>query len=275
MTIYQQIIDVCNGQEGNIITTSHIKEMVWMKYKTNRTSVIPSDYCYNRINEGIRFNQHLFIILNRGEYKFIGEHYPYSGFIFFQPKGTSEERVVGEWRHGDYYVWERIANIPDEKYRPELNTNGGLNQAQIQLLYEEYMRVLELEVKIFGCQPTETRHLIGRLGEFKSALLTNGTLAREINQHGFDVIGASGRRISVKTTAQKSGFVSINQNTLDKVDDLIILQFHDGEFKTMYHGTIHEAVTVARTWKNTYELSVSKAKKLMKDQRTKTNQHMS
>lgn len=268
MTIYQQIIDVCQDKEGKILTTRHIKDTVWMKYKTNRSSVIPSDYCYNRINEGIRFNQHLFVMLNRGEYKFIGEQYPYSGLILFKPKGTSEERVVGEWKHGDYYVWERIANIPDEKYRPELNTKGGLNQEQIQRLYEDYMQLLELEVKIFDCQPTETRHLIGRLGEFKSALLTKGTLAREVNQHGFDVIGSSGRRISVKTTAQKSGFVSINQNTLDKVDDLIILQYHDGEFKIIYYGTIREAVTVARTWENTYELSLSKAKKLMKDKTT-------
>lgn len=75
------------------------------------------------------------------------------------------------------------------------------------------MRILALEVKAFGCEPTETRHLIGRLSEIYCARHVGGKLARRVNQAGFDAIGADGRRISVKTTAQKRGFVSFNERT--------------------------------------------------------------
>ena len=95
--------------------------------------------------------------------------------------------------------------------------------------------MLKLEVDEFGCKPTETRHLIGRLGEFKCALQTKGELARKANQHGFDVVSSTGKRISVKTTAQKTGFVSINKNTLSKVDELMVIQYDKGEFKILYH----------------------------------------
>ena len=145
--------------------------------------------------------------------------------------------------------------------------NCGMGREQIQKLYEEYMEILELEVNVFGCKPTETRHLIGRLGEFKCALWTNGTLSHVVNQNGFDVIDSTKRKISVKTTAQKSGFISINKNTLSKTDDLMILQYDKGELKIIYHGDIHEAIRVSRSFQGRYELDLSKARKLMNSSR--------
>ncbi|HPV32127.1 MAG TPA: hypothetical protein PLW03_04925 [Methylotenera sp.] len=137
-----------------------------------------------------------------------------------------------------------------------------MNNEQIRFMYEKYMDIVKLEVEEFGCRPTEVRHLIGRLGEFFCAIHVNGKLAHEANQHGFDVIAENGRRISVKTTAQKSGFITINPNTINKVDDLMLIQFIDSRLEVVFHGPIQKAVDVSRTWEGKFEFDISKAKKL-------------
>jgi len=146
-------------------------------------------------------------------------------------------------------------------YREQL----PLSQTQLERLYEEYMEILTLEVSSFGCQPTETRHLIGRLGEFYCARLTHGRLASRVNQQGFDVVSQTGKRISVKTTAQLKGFVSINAATMDRVDELMVLQYGDRDFEVIYYGSITSATTVARLWQGRYELDLTKARKLFAD----------
>jgi hypothetical protein len=144
-----------------------------------------------------------------------------------------------------------------------------LKKSQIEILYQKYLDIIKLETIELGCSPTEVRHLIGRLGEFYCALKTNGTLAAETNQHGFDVISEDGRRVSVKTTAQTSGFVSINKKTLNKVDDIMILQYINNELKIIYFDKIENATKDCRTWKDNFELDISKVKKmsLIKEQR--------
>lgn len=121
---------------------------------------------------------------------------------------------------------------------------------------------MKLEVVEFGCKPTEVRHLIGRMGEFYAALHAEGSLAHEPNQHGFDVVAKNGRKISVKTTAQESGFVTINPNTLKRVDDLMLLQYIDAQIHIVYYGSILKAVEVSRTFGGKYELDISKARRI-------------
>ncbi|CAC9550909.1 hypothetical protein [uncultured Gammaproteobacteria bacterium] len=137
-----------------------------------------------------------------------------------------------------------------------------ITQEQIQILYKKYSDIVKLEVSDFGCKPTEVRHLIGRLGEFYCALHVGGNLSHEANQHGFDVISKDNRKISVKTTAQKSGFVAINSKTLNKVDDLMLLQYKDENLEIVYYGDIDKAIKVSRMWEGKYELDISKAKKI-------------
>ena len=137
-----------------------------------------------------------------------------------------------------------------------------LTKTQIEILFQKYSVIIKLETIEMGCNPTEVRHLIGRLGEFFCALEINGTLAKETNQHGFDVISENGRRVSVKTTAQKSGFIAINKKTLDKVDDLMILQYLNNELQIIYFDKIENATKDCRTWKDNFELDISKAKKM-------------
>ena len=137
-----------------------------------------------------------------------------------------------------------------------------LSLKRIEELYNQYWGILKLEVNEFGCKPTEVRHLLGRLGEFHCALQTSGSLAKESNQHGFDVIADNGRKISVKTTAQKTGFVTINPRTADRVDDLMLIQFIDDKLEVVYHGSIKTALDAGRDWKGNKELDISKARKI-------------
>jgi hypothetical protein len=143
-----------------------------------------------------------------------------------------------------------------------MQTKNMLTKNQIKILYDKYLEIIKLETIELGCSPTEVRHLIGRLGEFYCALKTNGTLASETNQHGFDVISEDGRRISVKTTAQINGFVSINKNTLNKVDDIMIIQYINDDLQIIYYDKIENATKDCRTWKDNFELDISKAKKM-------------
>lgn len=135
---------------------------------------------------------------------------------------------------------------------------------QIQQLHDKYLELIQLEIGEFGVKPTEVRHLIGRLGEFHCALQVGGTLAHVANQHGFDVICRNGRRISVKTTAQTTGFVPIGKATLDKADDLMIIQYRDGALATVYYGPIGPAAAAARYYDHVgkYELDIAKARRL-------------
>lgn len=135
---------------------------------------------------------------------------------------------------------------------------------RIVALRDQYLNLIRLEVEEFGVKPTEVRHLIGRLGEFECAIIVGGTLAHRANQHGFDVISKDGRKISVKATAQKTGFVAISEKTLHYADDLMLLQYVDGGLVTIYYGCIKNAVSVARIYSGVgkYELDISKAKTL-------------
>ena len=139
-----------------------------------------------------------------------------------------------------------------------------ISQEQIKTLYDKYLELIDLEIREFGVKPTEVRHLIGRLGEFYCALETEGVLAHTANQHGFDVISSSGRKVSVKTTAQKTGFVPISASTISKVDDVMILQFKNGALDVVYFGDISSAIEAARFYEHIgkYELDISKARRL-------------
>lgn len=137
-----------------------------------------------------------------------------------------------------------------------------MNKENIDSLYQKYLEIIKLETTLLGCKPTELRHLIGRIGEFYCALHTDGELAILTNQKGFDVKSKDGRRISVKTTAQKGGFVSINKNTIDNVDELMIIQFLDNQLVIIFYDSIEIVKQQCRTWENKFEFDISKAKLL-------------
>ncbi|RSL29778.1 hypothetical protein D7Z54_29550 [Salibacterium salarium] len=245
MTIYEQIKEILSIRMNDIVTPSEVKNLLKLKYDTNPSSVILSDYCYNQYNKGISFNRHLFQYINKGSYKYLGEDHPYTGLIFHKVKGSDEEVIVGEWKNGEKTMYET---------NDELDM---LSQHQIVKLYENYNDMLRNEMNLLHCKPTELRHLIGRIGEFLCAIHTNGTLARQVNQHGFDVV-SNGRRISVKTTAQANGFIPINQHTFQAFDDLFVVQYVDDTFNVMFYGPKEEILAIAREYEGKYEVDLKR-----------------
>lgn len=264
LTIYEQLLATLTDRIGTLLTAADIRRRVVEAFGTNPTSVIPSDYCYNRLNLGVPDPKPLFLRVGAGEYQFVGPTHPYTGLVYGRPRGTTTDRIVGERVEGVLRLYDQgltetppVTGPPDEARTSAL----PLSSAQLDHLYAEYMEVLMLETTAFGCQPTETRHLIGRLGELYCARLTRGQLARRVNQAGFDVVAESGRRISVKTTAQErqQGFVTINRRTADLADDLMVLRYADGAFEILYHGEIARATSAARVYDDRFELDLRKA----------------
>lgn len=266
MTILEQFLSYFEGAEDRLYTAKEIKSELARRYGTNPASVIPSDYCYNRRNHGLISQTPIFVRVGRGEYRFIGRDQPYTGLIYGRPRGASADQVIGEWVDGEMRLYSPArepSNTTCETERvPHPQLTLPLSRKQLDRLYEEYMEILVLEVEEFGCKPTETRHLVGRLGEFYCARQTGGQLARHVNQQGFDVVSHNGRRISVKTTAQKTGFISINCRTLTFVDDLMVLRYDNRAFEIVYYGDIHTAVDAARRWEDRFELDIALARQL-------------
>ncbi len=108
----------------------------------------------------------------------------------------------------------------------------ALTQMQIIQSLGEAMAWFERELQ-WGVLPTELRHLIGRIGELYAALITNGQMATDVNQRGYDVVSGAGERVSVKTTAMmgSGGHISFNPNTLQEVDRVIILRVNTDEMQ--------------------------------------------
>lgn len=102
MTIYNQIKQDFSGDVGREFTTAEIKQRIQERYGSSRSSVIPSDYCYNRQNEGVSNTRHLFEYLGRARYRYLGEGHRYTGQVFSCRRGTKKDQLVGEWRDGEY-----------------------------------------------------------------------------------------------------------------------------------------------------------------------------
>jgi len=141
----------------------------------------------------------------------------------------------------------------------------ALTQMQIIQSLGEAMAWFERELQ-WGVQPTELRHLSGRIGELYSALITNGQMATEVNQQGYDVVSSSGERVSVKTTAMmgNSGHISFNPNTLDKVDRVIILRINTEEMQieTLLNDTIENSMGLMGKPSSSGKVAISLSKLL-------------
>ena len=106
----------------------------------------------------------------------------------------------------------------------------------------------------WGVPATELRHLCGRIGELYAALISNGQMANEVNQKGFDVVGSTGDKISVKTTAMmdSAGHVSFNVNTLEHVDRVMVLRMNTAEMQieTLLDAPLEKALEMMSAEKN-------------------------
>jgi len=99
MTIYEQIKELLNDKKGCIVTSTEVKRELKAKYCTNTRSILLSDYCYNRTNDGIRFDKHIFEYICRNTYKYLGEDFPFTGKIYHKPI-KQKVKEFGEWING-------------------------------------------------------------------------------------------------------------------------------------------------------------------------------
>ena len=100
-TIKEKVETVFQNRNGEEFLREEIIDLVVHAYpETNRSSVIPSDYCYNMVNAGINFDFHMFESLGEGRYRCLGPRNSYTGVIYW--KGEQ----VGEWKNGKYRVWQ-------------------------------------------------------------------------------------------------------------------------------------------------------------------------
>lgn len=122
------------------------------------------------------------------------------------------------------------------------------DEDELQKRIDDTQNMVEEDAKLFKCKPTELRHTVGRLGEYKALSLLGGALAAKTNQPGWDLIDKNGRKVSVKTTAAVlyDSYISMNPNTINDADDLILIHYVDKKLEVLYHGPMkHILDTVA------------------------------
>lgn len=120
----------------------------------------------------------------------------------------------------------------------------ALNQMQTIQSLGNNLAILQQEVETFGVSATETRHLVGRIGELYACVITNGQMAPNTNEKGYDVVSNIGERISVKTTATTttSGGATFNLKTLEYVDRVMIMRINeDLEIEVLLDASTDEA----------------------------------
>lgn len=85
---------------NSIITTNEFSILC----NDTKHSYIISDYCYNRFNNGINFEQnpHFFLYLKRGHYKYVGKNYNYTGPVYHKPAGSKFDVEIGKCVNGKY-----------------------------------------------------------------------------------------------------------------------------------------------------------------------------
>jgi hypothetical protein len=72
--------------------------------KSRMSGIIPSDYCYNRVNEGIKLQQRLFELKDDSTYVVLGLNYAYTGPLQARPKGGLLT-TIGQWQDGRLTIW--------------------------------------------------------------------------------------------------------------------------------------------------------------------------
>lgn len=79
------------------------------QFGVNPSSIIPSDYCYNRKNKAPYIPERvMFEYIKRGKYRYLGLGYPYTGEIVHKQRGQDQEKVVGSWLNGQITLYNNI-----------------------------------------------------------------------------------------------------------------------------------------------------------------------
>ena len=105
----EQIGQKLYERNGDASIPSHeLKRQAARLIGLQESSIIPSDFCYNRINAGIPLlNTPMFIQETRGFYRFVGLDYPFTGSMVHKPQGGAERIVANVSRRKSLVVLRR------------------------------------------------------------------------------------------------------------------------------------------------------------------------
>lgn len=117
-------------------TRAEVIHMVFVKYGRNKESIIPTDYCYNRYNKGIKIEKRLriFEYTCDKKFKYLGENYPYTGRVFHKPKGCCEI-CIGELINGELKSDAHEELATEEKTHVKATSHKTKRDVSLQLRY--------------------------------------------------------------------------------------------------------------------------------------------
>ena len=123
---------------GHTFTGKQIIDMVIGAFPgTNRSSVIPSDYCYNIVNAGIKFDRHLLKYIEDSMYRVLGKDLPLRRPYFMerQKRWVSGKRV--RWAPPFMKkLQNEIRLTPNQRINPTSNHGASdLSSERFQLFY--------------------------------------------------------------------------------------------------------------------------------------------
>ncbi|MFJ4393719.1 DUF6998 domain-containing protein [Pseudomonas sp. NPDC089396] len=105
-----------------------------------------------------------------------------------------------------------------------------------------------LEELSWGFPLGELTDLTGRMGELYAALALGGTMAKQVNQAGYDVLSSSGERVSVKTVTSLDCWQMIHfrKATWHLVDRMVIVHLNPetAELNVLYDAKALEAKAI-------------------------------
>ena len=114
MTTHEKMLDVCNylikihGPEC-IVTYGEITDVLKTKYGITKGNLLPSDYCYNKVNKGIYASYpYFFEALERGQYRCLGEGYTDKDFDVTHTDKNGKEEIVGKCITGERQIYKEL-----------------------------------------------------------------------------------------------------------------------------------------------------------------------
>ena len=122
---------------GYETSTAELHKLLLNEYSIPNGSCIPSDYCYNRVNNGITLsNPTLFEYIGTGRYRCLGLNYPYNGKIYHKARGCAEF-VIGECKDGIRAIAEELQ---EHSTPSSFKTKGDRRDPSMRLRYEVLAR---------------------------------------------------------------------------------------------------------------------------------------
>ena len=127
-----------------------INELV-RKYGTNPNSILPADYCYNRISKGIDEDSiTYFEFVKSGQYKVWGKDYPYNGEIIANP-ADGVEHVEGYCINGKRYRG-KLPVYPDELHDESQDYREGKKTAVLINVHERNPVARQACIRKYGAK---------------------------------------------------------------------------------------------------------------------------